>query len=554
MIAHLHRFQAITIFAVMIVMLTALAGITGCSTANPTTEYIGAVEQNKHLDTGSLYKEVIEKKGLDVELCLMEKGRIAQIQGDFNVSRMSFNEQVEILKQRELDDNTLPATQVNTGSVLINDNMLPYKARLFESEMIYLYQSFNYLAKGDMEGAVVEIRNADFLLNEAEKARESKDFKERNFRNYEEGIQKKLFESQKVIQDNSKAKQYAAKNNVESASEAKFTQDDEKYFTERTEDLAKSKSSVLNPYVIYVGGIIHEMSGDLDNAYISYKKGLDVMPSNPYLRRDIVRLARKLNKIQDLDKLKSTYPEIWKQLETSTSDKNGRLVVLYEYGWVQRKKEAFITKKYLSVAYPVYQFKWCDASPMLISAEQGELGSTAPICYMNTIALRALKEDVKWRRIMGVTQLQVLFHPDSNLPQPPPGAIKVSEFAAGTPVGNSNVRLASGFLLATSAICNKNANENADLRSFMTLPENVQTLAADIPAGTHKIAFAPQGTQLRLEESVPVIAGKTTIVRVVQVGPRLIYQQLWPAVAPAVKSNTDHAEAQSNKPQEGNKL
>ena len=848
-----------------IAALAVLSGITGCSPANPTLGYIGAVEQNRHLDPASLYKENLENKGRDLELCLMEKGRITQIQGDFKASRASFDAQVEILKQRELDDNTLPGAEINTGSVLVNDNMLPYKARLFEVEMIYLSQSFNYLAQGDMEGAVVEIRNADFLLNEAEKARSSKDFKEEGFRNSEAGVQKKLFENQKAIQEKSKAGQPAAKSTAnpeipaaapaaspapsaavaalpvpaipaavvppavspelakrkelseklladlkvgdrvtialkksktvnkdvnwdnlksqfvnlyadifsaeeldalikfyesptggklidkqpeiqqkitellrnqkpvlppktgetaintdatppaalnaqvapadqakreelsgklisdlklgdrymktkgkeinwdqhknqvanlyaetfsaeeldtlvkfcESPSGKKFIdkqpeiqqksmalispqqtaaatsavataatpttttagtkpasndtaainamapptltmaespapvpdplpptapadtsttkkahkkaknknneaaerseyenksqQEYEKNFAEMAEVLAKAKSSVLNPYVLYVSGIIHEMNGELDDAYISYKKGLEVMPSNPYLQRDVVRLARKLNKTNDFDKLKSTYPELWKQFESNASSaKDGRLVVLYEYGWAPRKKEVFITLAAVAVAYPVYQFKWCEASPMLVSSELGEIGPTSPICYMNAIALRALKEEAKWRIIRQSARV----------------AVKGGVFAAGTTMAvagqNAGVQAAGVAIMAASAIYN-NMSENADLRSFMTLPENVQTLAAYMPEGTHKITFAPQGTQLHLEESVPVIAGKTTIVRVIQVGPRLIYQQLWPASAPAEKSNSDHAEAQSNKTQEGKK-
>ena len=854
-----------------IAALAVLSGITGCSPANPTLGYIGAVEQNKHLDPASLYKENLENKGRDLELCLMEKGRITQIQGDFKASRASFDAQVEILKQRELDDNTLPGAEINTGSVLVNDNMLPYKARLFEVEMIYLSQSFNYLAQGDMEGAVVEIRNADFLLNEAEKARSSKDFKEEGFRNSEAGVQKKLFENQKAIQEKSKAGQPAAKSTAnpeipaaapaaspapsaavaalpvpaipaaaappavqnppavspelakrkelseklladlkvgdrvtialkksktvnkdvnwdnlksqfvnlyadifsaeeldalikfyesptggklidkqpeiqqkiteilrnpkpvlppktgetaintdatppaalnaqvvpvdqakreelsgklisdlklgdrymktkgkeinwdqhknqvanlyaetfsaeeldtlvkfcESPSGKKFIdkqpeiqqksmalispqqtaaatsavataattttttagtkpasndtaainamappsltmaespapvpdplpaaapadtsttkkahkkaknknneaseraeyenksqQEYEKNFAEMAEVLAKAKSSVLNPYVLYVSGIIHEMNGELDDAYISYKKGLEVMPSNPYLQRDVVRLARKLNKTNDFDKLKSAYPELWKQFESNASSaKDGRLVVLYEYGWAPRKKEVFITLAAVAVAYPVYQFKWCEASPMLVSSELGEIGPTSPLCYMNAIALRALKEEAKWRIIRQSARV----------------AVKGGVFAAGTTMAvagqNAGVQAAGVAIMAASAIYN-NMSENADLRSFMTLPENVQTLAAYMPEGTHKITFTPQGTQLRLEESVPVISGKTTIVRVIQVGPRLIYQQLWPAAAPAEKSNSDRAATPSNKPQEGKK-
>ena len=256
------------------------------------------------------------------------------------------------------------------------------------------------------------------------------------------------------------------------------------------------------------------------------------MPSNPYLQRDVVRLARKLNKINDFDNLKSSYPELWKQFsaKTSSDGKDGRLIVLYEYGWAPKKAEVFISLGAIAFAYPVYKFKWSPATPMQVSSELGEIGPTSPICYMNAIALRALKEEAKWRIIRQAAR----------------ATVKGAVFAAGTTMtaasSNSGVQLAGVGIMVASAIYN-NVSENADLRCFMTLPENVQILSSSIPAGEHKISFVPQGTQLRVEKTVPVIAGKTTIVRVIQVGPRLIYQRLWPAPGPADISN---------KSQEGN--
>ena len=52
----------------------------------------------------------------------------------------------------------LPGADINIGSVLVNDNMLAYKARLFELEMVYLYQSYNYLALGDIYGGDAQVR------------------------------------------------------------------------------------------------------------------------------------------------------------------------------------------------------------------------------------------------------------------------------------------------------------------------------------------------------------------------------------------------------------
>ncbi len=559
----------------------------GCS-SHPTLGYIDSIERNQPLELKSLYKDDIEEKSRNVELCLMERGRIAQLQGDFEASRESFDEEVDYLRTRELDDNTLPAAQINVGSGLVNDNLLPYRARLFEVEMLRLFQCFNYLAMGSLEGAVVEIRNAEFLLNEAEKARENVDFKEEGYRGTEAGVNKKLFENEEAIKkgeadkpppaapepttesadvaaavpptepaaaaepaadksleapsphveaDTKKAEpakpavDKSAAEKKQEAERAKYEQQGQreydKYFKEMAEVLAKTKSSVLNPYVIYVGGVVHEMNGELDHAYISYKKGLEVMPSNPYLRRDVVRLARKLDQTHDFDMLKASCPEAWEQIDKNPpSPDDARLVVLYEDSWAPRKEEVFITLAAVAIAYPVYRFKWCEATPMMVSSSSGEIGPTAPICYMNALALRALQEEARWRIIRQAARV----------------AVKGATFATGATMAaasdNAGVQAAGVGIMIASAIYN-NASENADLRCWMTLPENAQILVASLPPGEQSITFAPQGTQLVVKETVPLCEGKTTVVRLVRVGPRLIYQRLWPAEHRQKKSDED---------------
>ncbi len=551
--------NALKFICAFVFAVTLMAGITSCSTNN-TADHMSAIEQNQPIDIPSLYKEQLENKGLDVELYLLEKGRIAQLQNNFEASRASFNEEVEYVKKRELGDNTLPGADINVGSVLVNDNMLAYKARLFELEMVYLYQSYNYLALGDLEGAMVEIRLAEFLLNEAEKAREREDFKEEYFRNTEDGVQKKIFDNQQAIQKGAMKNQIELngtqgnsdavlalmtdKNpmgvsnppvDVETVADSDSTEpqsvsEEESYrtelqkisdenFAEMSELLGKTKSSVLNPYVVYVGGVIHEMSGELEDAYISYKKSLELMPSNPYLQREVIRMAIKLDKTYDFDQLKTTYPEVWKQIESSSySEDSGRLIVIYEDGWTPQKQEIFITLGAVAIAYPVYKFAWTEPQPMLVSAQSGEIGNTAPICYLGSLALRALQEEAKWRIIRQAAR----------------ATAKASVFAAGTTAaaiggatGNNSMQLAGLGVMAASSIYN-NLSENADLRCWMTLPENVQILVSELPSGEHKLTFAPQSTQLKLEEIVTIRKGHITLVWVVHVGESLDYECLWP--------------------------
>ncbi len=564
------------------VALALLGLLSGCA-GSPTPGYIRSIEYNNPINPRTLYADNLKHGSLSEELYLMERGRMAQMLGDYETSRQSFCDEIDILKKRELDDNTLPGAEINTGSVLVNDNMLPYKARLFEVEMLYLYQSFNYLGKGDLDGALVEIRNADFLLNEAEEAREMQDYKEEEFRKSEAGVQKKLFENEQNMQkkaekvkekaksppppppveqkpskpvknsedifaeedsaaepssETSEAESEAQKkkeveaaktemNSKRNTYEARGMAEYEKSFANMADTLAKSKASFLNPYVIYVCGILHEMNGDIDDAYICYKKALGLMPDNPYLQRDLVRTAIKLGRTEDYESLKSTYPEIWEQFKKEKTGENGRLVVLYEYGWAPRKKEVFITLAAVAVAYPVYDFRWRDVPPLRVSSDLGEVGNTAPICYMNSLAVHALKEEAKWRVIRQTARV----------------IVKGSAFAAGavmTASSDNDAVKATGIGIMIASALYNNLSENADLRCFMSLPENVQILVAEMPPGEHKMKFGQS-----LEERIPISTGKTTIVRVIQAGPRTIFQLLWPN-KPAEK------EENANQPREGN--
>ncbi len=52
------------------------------------------------------------------------------------------------------------------AAVLTNDNVRPYRARPFELLMLYQFQIMNYLAKGDLDGAGVEVRRSQMAMTE----------------------------------------------------------------------------------------------------------------------------------------------------------------------------------------------------------------------------------------------------------------------------------------------------------------------------------------------------------------------------------------------------
>jgi tetratricopeptide (TPR) repeat protein len=52
------------------------------------------------------------------------------------------------------------------ASLLVNDNVRPYRGRPYEIVWLRVFQAFNYLALGDLDGARVEMRQARILVDE----------------------------------------------------------------------------------------------------------------------------------------------------------------------------------------------------------------------------------------------------------------------------------------------------------------------------------------------------------------------------------------------------
>lgn len=55
------------------------------------------------------------------------------------------------------------------AAILVNDNVRPYRGMPFELTMMHQLITFNYLAKGDVDEALVEVRRAQLLFDELER-------------------------------------------------------------------------------------------------------------------------------------------------------------------------------------------------------------------------------------------------------------------------------------------------------------------------------------------------------------------------------------------------
>ena len=66
------------------------------------------------------------------------------------------------------------------GAVVSNDNAISYQVPYYEQGMLHSYQALNYLFQHDLEGALVEIRRANLVQENALKAYQGEIYKAKN--------------------------------------------------------------------------------------------------------------------------------------------------------------------------------------------------------------------------------------------------------------------------------------------------------------------------------------------------------------------------------------
>ncbi len=71
----------------------------------------------------------------------------------------------QLEKAEQIYDDLYTKSISNEAAALVtNDNIRPYRARPFELLLMYQYQILNYLAIGDLDGALVEVRRAQLAM------------------------------------------------------------------------------------------------------------------------------------------------------------------------------------------------------------------------------------------------------------------------------------------------------------------------------------------------------------------------------------------------------
>ena len=435
-------------------------GLSGCASTSVFMSYPAQMSLTKQDINTSQYANAQQtlakhRDSADKILYMMERGRVSFLAQDFGSSVKDFDIVIEAMEANE-EKAKITARGVlgQSASLLSNENAIPYAGEGYERVFVHHYQALNYLFKNNLEAAGVEVRRANIEQQLA-------------LRKYEEEVDQALEgQREKSILESNKSyiEKYEAMSKV----------------------AASVKNSFQNAYTFYVSGLIYEARGEFNNALIDYKKALEIYPDNKYLIAEVARLAKRLNFVDDYNKVKTkAIPNLANEL----NENEGKVVILYEYGYVPQKQEVQIPFSFdfqlQNLTLPTYMGGQ-GASPKLSVSNNGRnMAKTEPIVNVAALAAKALHEKIPTNVVRQLSRMV--------LRQKAKTSMDDSLLGAVVNIGH--------FLL-----------NRADLRSWLTLPSVAQIAHLPVKAGKQELVLSVAGKQ----ETVPVSirSGRTSIIYV----------------------------------------
>lgn len=385
----------------------------------------------------------------------MDRGMTLHLAGEYQQSN-------QVLEQADDEVEKLYTRTIRTETLafMTNDNALPYEGDPYEQVMINVVKSLNYAMLGLWEDALVEARRLDHRLN--------------------------------VLNDRVKDK-------------GAYREDG---------------------FARYLSGILYEATGDINNAFIAYRKAHETFESSKswsgtgvpvQLQADLLRTADALHLKQEFSEYQKAFPGVpWNSGEGQ--EQLAQVVVMSYNGRAPRKEDQFLdlpisldalqlvllnrglqqsnrrqnrvgdsilyglNGRVVRVALPrlVPQKTQIPVDTVTLIPESGNplTARTEPVQNVTALADKALSERLPGITVKALARAAVKF----SLAE---GATRGSQQAAGKDAGPW-VGLAVGLLTHGLAI----ASEEADKRSWRTLPDEIHLARVWVPPGRYEV----QGT------------------------------------------------------------
>jgi len=460
-----------------------LLPLCGCSVLTHYTDRVSPVRdvfvQGNPQGALSLLQTRKLNSATDRVCYLLEEGTLKHTAGDFAGSNQIFFDAVSIMQDRDMRAVVSGGkTLEQAGSVLINEKTIAYEGEGFERVFVHTLQALNFLLSNDKGSARVEIK----------KAYEEADWLEqRNYKKLEAAQDKLQEENAKRQQQNQQLSQTAILDNANST----FSQDPDYAM------LQSKALSVLNAYqnafTYYLSSLVYEMNGDYNDAYIDCKTAHQLRPGVPAVQRDLVRLAALNGFKDDLEQWEKEFGLNYAEMPMDVGD----LIVVHQCGTAVEKKQIWVPIPIPEVGIQSFAFAVYRPVPFpawAVSVVDGSttLGATDFLADMDALAVRNLNDRIPEIVIRTAVRFAIKALATYQM--------KKEMGAGGALIG-----------MALTAL-----TEQADLRSWLLMPSNLQIARIPLPPGEHRLGIVLEDSRRqtldRRDITVTIEKGKMTLV------------------------------------------
>ncbi|MFH1021998.1 MAG: hypothetical protein V1809_01250 [Planctomycetota bacterium] len=209
-----------------------------------------------------------------------------------------------------------------------------------------------------------------------------------------------------------------------------------------------------NAFAVYLSGVLYEIMGGANDAYVDYKKVRELDKNFPQVKADLLRLAAGLNFTDELDQWKKEF-----KADPPAPAPGGEILCLIELGLAPVKKPnevVFIIPRFVS------RPTRARAAEILVKGESK--GRSWPLADLDAMAKKSLDERVGKilaKRLAIIAAKEVAAH-------------QIEDHAG------KDWALLSRIVFY--------ALEQPDLRSWQTLPRDLQVARVSLPVGTYSVA------------------------------------------------------------------
>ena len=212
-----------------------------------------------------------------------------------------------------------------------------------------------------------------------------------------------------------------------------------------------------SPFARYFAGLLWEASGEVNSAYIDYKKTYELDSDFPQIGEDIVGTAKKLRFLEDLREWSQKFPTAKGR---AIPRDHGEIVVIFEKGLSPVK----VPRGGQDSSLPRFIPRYSEDQTAEVVVDGQVVGRTETVLDIESTSTRYLED-----RIGRMAAAKVA------------GLVAKGAIAAGVGKLSKNEDLGwiAFYVLA--------ATDRADLRCWRTLPGALQMLRAPVPAGRHQV-------------------------------------------------------------------